>query len=75
MIKNIIKPGYHSENAFWMKNRQQTWQGFGKEIDGSELNANDYVGKFFLKLVEEPVEPVAFVFTIRSLKKSDQSKV
>ena len=58
-----------------MKNRQQTWQGFGKEKDGSEFNANDYVGKFFLKLVDEPVEPVAFVFTIRSLKKSDQSKV
>ena len=70
---SLKKPGYHSENAIWIRNRDKKWEGIGAELESSLFTATDYKGKIFLKLLEDSDEPIPFAMTVR-VTKSDGSK-
>ena len=69
-----VQPGYHSQRAILVTNRNQKWHGLGQRIDGNLFSGTSYSGKLFVKLLEDAAEEKNVELTVAITRKSDNSK-
>lgn len=73
-ILGTVEPGYFSDKAMLVTSRSQKYHGLGQKLDGALFTGKTYMGKLFVKLLEDAIEEVTIDMRVQIIKKSDNSK-